>query len=67
MLLVFFILRPLPHVFQGTIDAVLVSAHLVLALHSIVPRNVSPLDSAVVTVCDEALIVRLAFARTYLC
>jgi len=37
----------LPH---ETVDAVLVAAHAVLALQSIVSRNVKPLDSAVVTV-----------------
>eukprot|EP00742_Colponemidia_sp_Colp-10_P002250 GILJ01002404.1.p1 GENE.GILJ01002404.1~~GILJ01002404.1.p1 ORF type:complete len:411 (-),score=59.74 GILJ01002404.1:39-1271(-) len=35
---------------QGTVDAVLVGAHLVTALHSIVSRNIEPLDSAVLTV-----------------
>lgn len=37
----------LPH---ETVDAVLVASHAVLALQSIVSRNVKPLDSAVVTV-----------------
>lgn len=37
----------LPH---QTVDAVLVAAHVVTALQSIVSRNVKPLDSAVVTV-----------------
>ncbi len=35
---------------QGTVDAVLVSAHLVTALQSIVSRNTNPLESTVVTV-----------------
>ncbi|WP_206241431.1 M20 aminoacylase family protein [Novosphingobium terrae] len=35
---------------QETVDPVLVAAHLVTALQSIVARNVAPLDSAVVTV-----------------
>ena len=35
---------------QGTVDAVLVGAELVTALHTIVSRNMSPLDSAVLTV-----------------
>jgi amidohydrolase len=37
----------LPH---ETVDAVLVAAHTVLSLQSVVSRNVKPLDSAVVTV-----------------
>ncbi len=37
----------LPH---ETVDAVVVAAHTILALQSIVSRNVKPLDSAVVTV-----------------
>ena len=35
---------------QGTVDAVLVSAHLVTALQTIVSRNTNPLESTVVTV-----------------
>ena len=35
---------------QGTIDAVLVSAHLITALQSIVSRNTNPLESTVVTI-----------------
>lgn len=35
---------------QGTVDAILVSAHLVSALQSIVSRNTNPLESTVVTV-----------------
>eukprot|EP01134_Creolimax_fragrantissima_P005408 CFRG5408T1 len=35
---------------ENTVDAVLVSGHLITALHSIVSRNVSPLDSAVLTI-----------------
>jgi amidohydrolase len=35
---------------QETIDATLVASHVVVALQSIVSRNVSPLDTAVVTV-----------------
>jgi amidohydrolase len=35
---------------QETIDATLVAAHLVVALQSVVSRNISPLDTAVVTV-----------------
>ncbi len=38
----------IPH---ETIDPVVVAAHVALALQTIVSRNVSPLDSAVVTVC----------------
>ncbi|MBE7438906.1 MAG: amidohydrolase [Spirochaetales bacterium] len=35
---------------QGTADAVLVAAHVITALQSIVSRNLDPLDSGVVTV-----------------
>ena len=35
---------------QGTVDAVLVAAHLVTALQTIVSRNTNPLESTVVTV-----------------
>lgn len=35
---------------QGTVDAILVSAHLISALQSIVSRNTNPLESTVVTV-----------------
>ena len=35
---------------QGTVDTVLVSAHLVTALQTIVSRNTNPLESTVVTV-----------------
>jgi len=35
---------------QQTVDAVLVAAHVVVALQSIVSRNVNPLDAAVITV-----------------
>ena len=35
---------------QGTVDAILVSAHLITALQSIVSRNTNPLESTVVTV-----------------
>ena len=34
---------------QGTVDAVLVAAHLVVALQSVVARNVDPFEPAVVT------------------
>lgn len=35
---------------QGTVDAVVVASHLVVALQSIVSRNTNPLESAVVSV-----------------
>lgn len=35
---------------QGTVDAVLVTAQLVNAIHAIVSRNVDPLENAVITV-----------------
>ena len=35
---------------QGTVDAVLVAAHMVPALQTIVSRNTNPLESTVVTV-----------------
>ncbi len=35
---------------QQTIDAIVVASHLVVALQTVVSRNISPLDSAVVTV-----------------
>ena len=35
---------------QGTVDAVLVSAHLITALQSIVSRNTNPLESTVITI-----------------
>lgn len=35
---------------QGTVDATLVGAHIVVALQSLVARNVSPFEQAVVTV-----------------
>jgi amidohydrolase len=35
---------------QGTVDAVLVASQLVVALQSVVSRNVNPLDSAVITI-----------------
>jgi amidohydrolase len=35
---------------QETIDATLIAAHVVVALQSVVSRNISPLDTAVVTV-----------------
>ena len=35
---------------QGTVDAIVIAAHLVTALQAIVSRNANPLDSAVVTV-----------------
>ena len=35
----------------NTVDPVLVSAHIITAIQSIVARNVRPLDSAVVSVC----------------
>ena len=35
---------------QGTVDAILVSAHLITALQSIVSRNTNPLESTVVTI-----------------
>lgn len=35
---------------QGTVDAILVSAHLITALQSIVSRNTNPLESTVITV-----------------
>lgn len=35
---------------QGTVDAVVVSAHLITALQTIVSRNTNPLESTVVTV-----------------
>jgi amidohydrolase len=35
---------------QSAVDPVLIAAHVVTALHSIVSRNVNPLDSAVITV-----------------
>jgi hippurate hydrolase len=38
------------HPYQ-TVDPVLVSAHLITALQSIVSRNVRPLDNAVVSIC----------------
>lgn len=38
------------HAYQ-TIDPVLVAAHVITAVQSIVSRNVSPIDSAVVSVC----------------
>jgi amidohydrolase len=37
---------------QGSIDTTLVAAHIVVALQSIVSRNVSPVDSAVVSVTN---------------
>jgi hippurate hydrolase len=37
-----------PH---GTIDPVVVAAHLIVAAQSIVSRNVSPIDTAVVSLC----------------
>ena len=36
---------------QNVVDSVLVASHIVVALQSIVSRNVPPLDSAVVSVC----------------
>ena len=38
------------HAYQ-TIDPVLVSAHLITAIQSIVSRNVRPVDSAVISIC----------------
>ena len=35
---------------QGTVDAILVSAHLITALQSIVSRNTNPLESTVITI-----------------
>ena len=35
---------------QGTIDATIVSAHVIQALQTIISRNTNPLDSAVVTI-----------------
>jgi amidohydrolase len=35
---------------QGTVDAIMVSSHLVMALQTIVSRNINPLESAVVSV-----------------
>lgn len=35
---------------QGTKDAVLIGSHLVTQLHTIVSRNIAPVDSAVVTI-----------------
>ena len=35
---------------QGTVDAILVSAHLITALQSIVSRNTNPLESTVLTI-----------------
>ena len=36
---------------QAAVDTVLVGSHIVVALQSIVARNIDPLDSAVVSVC----------------
>ena len=38
------------HAYQ-TVDPVLVSAHLITAIQSIVSRNVRPIDSAVISIC----------------
>jgi metal-dependent amidase/aminoacylase/carboxypeptidase family protein len=38
------------HPYQ-TIDPVLVAAHIITAVQSIVSRNVKPLDSAVISLC----------------
>ena len=38
------------HAYQ-TVDPVLVSAHIITALQSIVSRNVKPVDSAVISIC----------------
>jgi amidohydrolase len=35
---------------QGTVDSIVVSAHLIQALQTIVSRNINPLDNAVITV-----------------
>ena len=39
---------------QGTVDTYLVAAHLIVALQSIVARNVDPLAACVVSVCTMA-------------
>ncbi len=35
---------------QGTVDAIVVASHIIVALQTIISRNTDPLDSAVVTI-----------------